>query len=289
MSAQSIRIRQATTNNLDHLDLDIGRGRLVVFAGVSGSGKSSLVFDTIAAEAGAELNETFPPFTRNRLPKWTRPSVGSIDGLSPVIVIDQRRLGGNARSTVGTITDTWTYLRLLFSRLSEPHVGESSAFSFNDPSGMCATCSGIGEVVAPNVATFLDPDRSLGEGAIVLPGFGNGQHWHRKYAEIGAFDVDRPLRDWPQAHLDALLYGGEAMTALGVEVPDDYEGVVERFERIYLRTSDTLSERKRKTIADFTHSALCPDCEVSASTRPHAPRPWTDTRSERCPDSRSPN
>lgn len=260
MSAQSIRIRQATTNNLDHLDLDIRRGRLVVIAGVSGSGKSSLVFDTIAAEAGAELNETFPPFTRNRLPKWTRPSVGSIDGLSPVIVIDQRRLGGNARSTVGTITDTWTYLRLLFSRLSEPHVGESSAFSFNDPSGMCATCSGIGKVVAPNVSTFLDPDRSLGEGAIVLPGFGNGQYWYRKYAEIGAFDVDRPLRDWPRTHLDALLYGGEAMTALGVEVPNDYEGVVERFERIYLRTSDTLSERKRKAIADFTLSALCPDC-----------------------------
>lgn len=120
MSQQTIRIRDAVTNNLDHLNVDIPRGRLVVFVGVSGSGKSSLVFDTIAAQAGAELNETYPPYTRNRLPKWTRPDVGTISGLSPVIVIDQQRLGGNARSTVGTITDAWTYLRLLFSRLSEP-------------------------------------------------------------------------------------------------------------------------------------------------------------------------
>ena len=260
MSEQTIRIRDAVTNNLDHLSLDIRRGRFVVIAGVSGSGKSSLVFDTIAAEAGAELNETFPPFTRNRLPKWTRPAVGSIDGLSPVIVIDQRRLGGNARSTVGTITDTWTYLRLLFSRLSVPHVGESSAFSFNDPAGMCPICSGIGEVVVPDVESFLDCDRGLADGAIALPGFGEGQYWYRKYAEIEAFAVDRPLRDWPREHIDALLYGGDHLATVTDEVPKDYEGVVERFERIYLRTSDTLSERKRKTIAEFTQSALCPDC-----------------------------
>ncbi|WP_110588856.1 ATP-binding cassette domain-containing protein [Microbacterium suaedae] len=260
MTEQSIRVRQAVTNNLDHLDLDIRRRRLVVIAGVSGSGKSSLVFDTIAAEAGAELNETYPPFTRNRLPKWTRPDVGSIEGLSPVIVVDQRRLGGNVRSTVGTITDSWTYLRLLFSRLSEPHVGESSAFSFNDPSGMCPRCSGVGEVVAPDVEKFLDQDRRLDEGAIILPGFGEGQYWYRKYAEIGVFAVDSPLRAWPREHIDALLYGGQSARDLAVEVPKDYEGVVERFERIYLRTSATISDRKRKTIAEFTRSATCPDC-----------------------------
>lgn len=261
MSERTIRIRNAETNNLHGIDLDIRRGRLVVIAGVSGSGKSSLVFDTIAAEAGAELNETYPPFVRNRLPKWTRPNVGSIDGLSPVIVIDQRRLGGNARSTVGTITDIWSYLRLLFSRRSEPYVGESSHFSFNDPAGMCRECSGIGEVVAPSVERFLDLDRSLGEGAIALPGFGPGGYWHSKYADIGAFDTEAPLRSWPREHLDALLYGGDALSSLGVEVPADYEGVVERFERIYLRTSDTLSERKRKAIADYTQSARCPECD----------------------------
>ncbi|MFD0995702.1 excinuclease UvrABC ATPase subunit [Pseudoclavibacter chungangensis] len=260
MTESTIRVRHAVTNNLDRLNVDIRRNRLVVVAGVSGSGKSSLVFDTIAAEAGAELNETYPPFTRNRLPKWTRPDVGSIDGLSPVIVIDQRRLGGNARSTVGTITDAWTYLRLLFSRLSEPYVGESTAFSFNDPSGMCPSCSGIGDVVAPDVGTFLDLDRRLDEGAILLPGFGEGRYWYRKYADIGVFDVTTPLRTWPRAHLDALLHGGEYVNALGVEVPKDYEGVVERFERIYLRTADDLSERKQKTIAAFTHTTRCPDC-----------------------------
>ena len=166
----TIALRRARTNNLADLDLDIPRNQLVVFVGRSGSGKSSLVFDTIAAEAGYQLNETFPPFARNRLPKWTRPEVEHIGGLTPVIVIDQRRIGGNARSTVGTITDAWTYLRLLFSRLSEPYVGESNHFSFNDPVGMCPTCSGLGEVVVSAVEQFLDLDKSLADGAIRLPG-----------------------------------------------------------------------------------------------------------------------
>ena len=125
MLERVIRIRGARTHNLKSLDVDIPRGRLVVFVGVSGSGKSSLVFDTIAAEAGHQLNETCPPFVRNRLPKWTRPEAERIEGLSPVVVIDQRRIGGNARSTVGTVTDAWTPLRLLFSRIGTPYVGES--------------------------------------------------------------------------------------------------------------------------------------------------------------------
>src|SRR5690606_5912120 len=154
-----------------------------VFVGVSGSGKSSLVFDTIAAEAGFQLNETYPPFIRNRLPKWSRPAVGHIDGLSPVVVIDQRRLGGNARSTVGTITDAWTYLRLLFSRIGTPHVGESNHFSFNDPAGMCPTCEGLGEVVVSVVDRFLDLDKSLKDGAIRIPGFGSGGYWYAQYAD----------------------------------------------------------------------------------------------------------
>ncbi|MFI7518515.1 ATP-binding cassette domain-containing protein [Micromonospora globbae] len=260
MATRHIRVRGARTNNLRSLDVDVPRGRLVVFVGVSGSGKSSLVFDTIAAEAGYQLNETFPPFARNRLPKWTRPEVGQIDGLSPVVVIDQRRLGGNARSTVGTITDAWTYLRLLFSRLSTPHVGESHHFSFNDPAGMCPTCSGLGERIVSAVDRFLDLDRSLRDGAILLPGFGNGGYWYSQYADIGTFDADTPLRDWTQAERDALLFGGEHAARLGTRLPKDYEGVVERFERIHLRTSDDLSDRKRETIARFTRSAVCPDC-----------------------------
>ncbi|MCE7009002.1 excinuclease ABC subunit UvrA [Kibdelosporangium philippinense] len=241
-----IQIRGARTNNLKGIDLDVPRGQVVVFVGLSGSGKSSLVFDTIAAEAGYQLTETFPPFTRNRLPKWTRPDVGAIGGLSPVVVIDQRRIGGNARSTVGTITDAWTYLRLLFSRVSTPLVGESNHFSFNDPAGMCPTCSGLGEVVASAVDRFLDMDKSLKDGAIVLPGFGNGGYWHSLYADI--FDVEKPLRDWTKEQRDRLLHGTEP------------EGVALRFERIYLHTSDNLSDRKKDVIARFTRSEVCPEC-----------------------------
>lgn len=260
MEHRSITIRGARTNNLAGLDVDVPRNRLVVFVGVSGSGKSSLVFDTIAAEAGHQLNETFPPFARNRLPKWTRPEVEHIGGLSPVIVIDQRRIGGNARSTVGTVTDAWTYLRLLFSRLSTPHVGESNRFSFNDPAGMCPTCSGLGEVVVSAVDRFLDLDRSLEQGAIRLPGFGDGGYWYSQYADIGTFDRDTPLRDWSRQEREALLHGGAAAATLGHKPPKAYEGVVEQFERIYLHTSDNLSERKQETIRQFTRSNVCPEC-----------------------------
>lgn len=257
---QQMTLRDVQVNNLDHLDLDISHGRFVVVIGVSGSGKSSLVFDTIAAEAGYQLNETFPPFARNRLPKWTRPTVGFIGGLTPVIVIDQRRIAGNARSTVGTLTDAWTHLRLLFSRLSTPHVGESNRFSFNDPSGMCPTCAGLGQVVVTALDRVLDLDKSLEQGAIRLPGFGDGGYWYRLYADIGSFAADTPLRDWTQQERESLLFGGAAAAALSQRPADDYEGVVTRFERIYLHTSDNLSERKQRTIKDFTHAEICPDC-----------------------------
>ncbi|OLR93897.1 daunorubicin resistance protein DrrC [Actinokineospora bangkokensis] len=255
---EKISIRGARTHNLAGLDLDLPRGAVVVFVGVSGSGKSSLVFDTIAAEAGYQLTETFPPFTRNRLPKWTRPRVDRVEGLSPVVVVDQRRLGGNARSTVGTATDAWTYLRLLFSRVATPHVGESNHFSFNEPAGMCPTCSGLGEVVTSAVDRFLDLDRSLAGGAILLPGFGNGGYWYSQYADIGAFEATTPLRDWTEDERQALLHGGERAAALGAK--SDYEGVVERFERVYLRTTDNLSDRKKEALARFTRSSTCPEC-----------------------------
>ncbi|MBF6137108.1 excinuclease ABC subunit UvrA [Nocardia otitidiscaviarum] len=255
-----ISIRAARTNNLRSVDLEVPRNSLVVFAGVSGSGKSSLVFDTIAAEAGYQVNETYPPFVRNRLPRWTRPEVDHIEGLSPVVVIDQRRLGGNARSTVGTITDAYSYLRLLFSRVSEPYVGESNHFSFNNPAGICPTCSGLGDTVQTAVERVLDPDKSLEQGAILLPGFGNGQYWYRQYSDIGSFDPTTPLREWTEDQRRALLYGGEAAARLGTRPPQDYEGVIERFERVYLHTADNLSERKQAVLHRFTDTRPCPDC-----------------------------
>ncbi|MER7013497.1 excinuclease ABC subunit UvrA [Saccharopolyspora sp. NPDC000359] len=257
--SSTIRIRGARTHNLKAVDLDLPRGELVVFAGVSGSGKSSLVFDTIAAEAGSQVNENYPPFVRNRLPRWSRPEADELAGLSPVVLVDQKRLGGNARSTVGTTTDAFTYLRLLFSRVGQPHVGESNHFSFNDPAGMCPTCAGLGEALTTAVERFLDLDKSLEQGAIVLPGFGNGQYWYRQYAEIGVFDPATPLRDWPETEREALLHR-EAAQRLPRRVPKDYEGVVDRFERIYLHTSDTLSEQKQAVVRRFTRSARCPDC-----------------------------
>ncbi|GAA2140556.1 excinuclease ABC subunit A [Glycomyces algeriensis] len=256
-----IRIRGARSNNLKSVDLEVPRGSLTVFAGPSGSGKSSLVFDTIAAEAGHQVNETYPPFLRNRLPKWTRPEADEISGLSPVVVIDQRRLGGNARSTVGTITDTWTYLRLLYSRIGDPHLGgESNRFSFNDPAGMCPTCSGLGEAVEIDTASFLDLGRTLKEGAILLPGFVDGGYWLTKYTDLGWFPADEPLRSWTEDQRGALLHGGAHLDRLGVEPPADFEGLVAWFERIYLHTSDNLSDRKREAIERFTRSGTCPEC-----------------------------
>ncbi|AHH22012.1 putative excision nuclease ABC subunit [Nocardia nova SH22a] len=257
----SIRIRAARTNNLRSVDVDVPRGRLVVFAGVSGSGKSSLVFDTIAAEAGYQVNETYPPFVRNRLPRRHRPDVDLIDGLSPVVVIDQKRLGGNARSTVGTATDAYTYLRLLFSRIGQPYVGESNHFSFNDPAGMCPACSGLGETLVTDVDRLVDPDLSLAQGAIRLPGFTPGKYWYRRCAELPAFDPAVPLRDWSAGTRDALLYGGAAAARLRPRPPADHEGVVELFERIYLHTSDTPSERKQAVLQRFTRSARCRQCD----------------------------
>ncbi|MDE3724915.1 ATP-binding cassette domain-containing protein [Nocardiopsis sp. N85] len=255
-----IRLRGVRTNNLRSIDLDVPRGRLVVFAGVSGSGKSSLVFATIAAEAGHRLNETFPPFVRDRLPTWTRPDADRIEGLSPVVVVDQRRLGGNARSTVGTVTGIWTYLRLLFSRIGTPHVGEASRFSFNDPAGMCPTCSGLGEVVVSAIDRFLDLDLSLARGAIRVPGFGDGRHWYERYADVGSFTADTPLREWTEDERRALLYGGEHAARLGGRPAREYEGIVERFERIHLRAAGETSDRKRETTARFTRSGVCPEC-----------------------------
>ncbi|GAA2273024.1 excinuclease ABC subunit UvrA [Glycomyces scopariae] len=255
-----IRIRGARSNNLRSVDLDVPRGALTVFAGVSGSGKSSLVFDTIAAEAGAQVNETYPPFLRNRLPKWTRPEADELSGLSPVVVIDQRRLGGNARSTVGTVTDAWTYLRLLYSRIGTPHLGESNRFSFNDPAGMCPACSGLGEAVAIDTGRFLDPDRSLRQNAILLPGFAEGGYWNAKYTDIGTFDPDKPLREWAEDERAALLFGGAHADRLPVPPPADYESLVSWFERIYLRTGDNISDQKQKAIDRFTRSGTCAEC-----------------------------
>ena len=147
MKQEYIEIKNARENNLKNIDLQIPKGKITVFTGVSGSGKSSIVFDTIAQEAGRQLNETYSSFTRLFLPRYKRPEVDEINNLSTAIVVDQKRLGGNARSTLGTATDINPLLRLLFSRFAVPHIGYANAYSFNDPSGMCPKCEGIGNII----------------------------------------------------------------------------------------------------------------------------------------------
>ncbi len=169
-----ITITGARENNLRDVTLRIPKGRLTVFTGVSGSGKSSVVFDTIAVESQRQLNETYTWFVRNRLPKYERPHADELTNLTPAIVVDQRPVGGHSRSTVGTMTDVYSVLRVLFSRHGTPSAGPATAYSFNDPSGMCPGCDGLGRTVRPDWDRILDPDRSLADGAVRFPPFAPG-------------------------------------------------------------------------------------------------------------------
>src|ERR687897_3375698 len=168
MLQEYIEIQGARENNLKNVSLRIPKRKITIFTGVSGSGKSSIVFDTIATEAQRLLNENFSMFVRNFLPRFPQPDADNIENLSMAVVVDQKRLGGGSHSTVGTITDIYTALRLLFSRLGEPPAGYSNAFSFNDPQGMCPNCNGLGRKLDVDLNKFLDKAKSLNEGAILF-------------------------------------------------------------------------------------------------------------------------
>ena len=169
MSQEYIEIRGARENNLKNVSLRIPKRKITIFTGVSGSGKSSLVFDTIAAEARRQLNETFSTFVQNFLPRYAQPEADAIENLSMAIVVDQKRLGGGSHSTVGTITDIYSVLRLLYSRVGQPFIGSSNVFSFNDPQGMCPNCNGIGRKIGVDLNAFLDTSKSLNDGCNLVP------------------------------------------------------------------------------------------------------------------------
>ncbi|TCN36586.1 hypothetical protein EV644_11355 [Kribbella orskensis] len=192
-----IQVRGARENNLKGVSLDIPKRRLTLFTGVSGSGKSSLVFDTIAAESQRLINETYTAFIQNFMPSLARPDVDSLRNLSAAIIVDQERIGANARSTVGTATDAHTMLRILFSRTGTPYVGPPSAFSFNRAEGMCPTCEGLGKATEIDVDELVDRDRSLNQDAIKAPGFGVDTWYWQLMAKSGLFDLDLPLKDYP--------------------------------------------------------------------------------------------
>ena len=262
---QFIEVRGARENNLKDVSLNIPKQKVTVFTGVSGSGKSSLVFDTIAAEAQRQLNETFTTFVQGFLPSYGQPDVDSIEHLNAPIIIDQKRVGGGSRSTAGTYTDIAGLLRLLFSRIGQPHVGPAYAFSFNTPQGMCPECEGIGKTVQLDLDRFLDRSKSLNEGAILHPEFKVGKWMWKMYPMSGLFDPDKPIADYNEEELHALLYGVPDFKVSEGAYGSKYEGLVERFNRMYIngkfaKDAAAMSDRNRAVFEQFTTSQTCPVC-----------------------------
>lgn len=262
MEHDYIEIVGARENNLKNINLKIPKKKITIFTGVSGSGKSSIVFDTIAQEAGRQLNETFSKFVQIYLPKYGHPDVDAITNLPLAIIVDQKRIGGNSRSTLGTITDINPLLRLLFSRMGQPHIGPSSYFSFNDPNGWCKTCEGIGRMVTLDLDKALDKEKSLNEGAILLPGFTPGTWQWKMYASTGFFDCDKKIKDYSKEEYDKLVYHKpEKIKSTIMEgINTTYLGLVERFIRQNVKTEYEKSEASQKKIAPFVTEKQCDDC-----------------------------
>jgi excinuclease UvrABC ATPase subunit len=259
-----IRVRGARENNLKNISIEIPKNQITVFTGVSGSGKSSLVFETIGAEAQRQFNETYDSYLRSRMPHYGHPEVDSIQNLNVAIMINQKRLGGNARSTVGTVTDIYTLLRLLFSRIGEPFVGYSMIFSFNNPKGMCPKCEGLGTVTDIKLEALIDKNKSLNEGAIRFPAFQPGGWRWTRYVNSGYFDNDKKIKNFSKNELHMLLHAEEhkpqkpkkewGKTML-------YEGVVPRIKRSFLRRETKESKRKEEELREILYRHTCPLCK----------------------------
>ncbi len=263
MSQEYIEIRGARENNLKNIDLRLPKRKIIIFTGVSGSGKSSIVFDTIATEAQRQLYENFSMFIRNLLPKFPQPDADAIEQLSMAVVVDQKRLGGGSHSTVGTVTDISPVMRVLFSRVGKPFVGYANVFSFNDPQGMCPECNGRGRKLGFDESKFLDMSKSLKEGAITAPGL---VQWEKDmYIHSGYFDADKKLADFTKEEMDLLLYSEPRKFKLRMgegSMNATYMGIVEKFDRAYIkRDIKTLSERTQKMIKPYLHEGVCPTCK----------------------------
>ena len=259
-----IEIRGARENNLKDVSLRIPKRKITIFTGVSGSGKSSIVFDTIATEAQRQLHENFSLFIRSFLPRYPQPEADAIENLSMAVIVDQKRLGGGSHSTVGTITDIYGVLRLLFSRLGQPHAGYSNAFSFNEPQGMCPECQGLGKKVGVAADDFLDLSKSLNEGAVQVP-FWSANWEQGMYKASGFFDNDKKLKNFTKEEMDLLLYGKDRKFKAkfgGNTINLTYAGIIEKIERSYVRRDiKTLSERTRKAVEPYLKPRPCPLCK----------------------------
>lgn len=247
---KNIIIKGLNQNNLKDLSFSIPKGKLVVFTGVSGSGKSSIVFDTIAAESQRQIKETYSTFVRSRMPKYNKPTVDYISNLSPSIIVDQSPLGGNIRSTVGTISDIYSNLRLLFSRIGTPHIGPASYFSFNNTNGMCPNCSGIGKIATINIDYIIDKNKSLNEGALIDSTFKVGSWFWKKYTESGFFDNNKTIKDFSTDEYNKLLYGSGKL-----------EGIYNQYERMYLnRDISEMSNNHKIKASKLISQKKCPIC-----------------------------
>ncbi|PRX92284.1 ATP-binding cassette domain-containing protein [Allonocardiopsis opalescens] len=284
---EMIRVHGARENNLKDVSVAIPKRRLTVFTGVSGSGKSSLVFGTIAAESQRMINETYPAFVQGFMPAPTRPEVDLLDGLTTAIIVDQERMGANPRSTVGTATDANAMLRILFSRLARPHIGSPNAYSFNVPSvkasgaitverggktkaekatfnrlgGMCPRCEGMGAVNDFDLTALFDDRLSLNEGALTIPGYSMDGWYGRIYRGSGFFDPDKPIRDYTKKERHDLLY--KEATKIKVDgINLTYAGLIPAIQRSYLsKDSDALQPHIRAFVERAVTFTTCPECE----------------------------
>ena len=280
-----IRVHGGRENNLKDVSVEIPKRRLTVFTGVSGSGKSSLVFYTIAAESQRLINETYSAFVQGFMPTLARPDVDVLEGLTTAIIVDQQRMGADPRSTVGTATDAHAMLRILFSRLGQPHVGPPSAFSFNVPSvrasgamtvergggktvrktftrsgGMCPRCEGMGSVTDIDLTQLYDENKSLAEGAISVPGYTTGGWNSRLYRESGLVDPDKPVRKFTKTERHDFLYREPTrMKIAGINMT--YEGLVLRVQKSMLsKDKEALQPHVRAFVDRAVTFTACPDC-----------------------------
>ncbi len=260
-----IRVVGATTNNLRDVSVDIPKKAFTVVTGVSGSGKSSLVLDTVAAEAQRLVNDSYPTFVRARLPQMPKPEVQSMDGLTFTALIDQRRFTGNARSTVATASDIAPLMRLVFSRIGEPSAGYSPAYSFNDPSGMCPRCEGLGTVVDIDLEELIDYDRSINQGPVRFSQFRPQVYRWKRFAYCGLFDRDKPLRDFTAEEMDQFLYADQ----MKLPNPDwrfpksaKFDGVVTRIRDVYVNNSTAkISASVQEELDRILSKHICPECK----------------------------
>ncbi|MER5782553.1 excinuclease ABC subunit UvrA [Streptomyces mobaraensis] len=282
-----IRVHGAHENNLRNVDVEIPKRRLTVFTGVSGSGKSSLVFDTIAAESQRMINETYSTFVQGFMPRAARPEADRLEGLTTAIIVDQQPMAADPRSTVGTATDANALLRILFSRLGRPHIGSAKAFSFNVATmsgagavtmerdgrttkerreftvtgGMCPRCEGRGTVTDIDLSRLYDEDKSLAEGAFHIPGYKPGGWNHRLYSASGLFDPDKPIRLFTKREREDFLYHEPARMEIG-GINQTYEGLVPRVRRTLLaKDKEAMQPHIREFVERAVTFTTCPECE----------------------------